>query len=401
MMEESRLSPRVEAFACDASSLSRACPRPGAGADYALPQHCPSPEERITYGEHMDDSEIVAAIATGDPAGLSAAYDKYAAGVYGYCHWMLREPAHAASALVETFATATAELGRLKDPIAARALLYTTARYECHRQLGAAGAGVDSPTMQAPDDRQFRRNRQQGRGLVRRATAGRDTAPAGAASVGFRPLEQEASELSVRHGLAEVELAAVLDVSWQEAHNLAAHGREHLVPPSRALLGPVSPELRQRVLRRAAASAARGCGGRGVSPARSAVPAGWHRLGTLIAWPRIRANPGAATAIAVIAAWAVAAVSAVFITVTGMNPARAPATQTKSGTAAATSPAVGHRNSRSSRASASPSAGPATGPSHADAVPPTTTLPSSWHLNQLTESASYRVPGLGYYVKVK
>jgi DNA-directed RNA polymerase specialized sigma24 family protein len=349
----------------------------------------------------MDDSEIVAAIATGDPAGLPAAYDKYAAGVYGYCHWMLREHAHAASAFVETFATATAELGGLKNPIAARALLYATARYECHRQLSAAAAGVDSATEQAPDHRQFGRNRQQGPGLVRLAVARRDTTPAGAASAGFRPLEQEAGELSVRHGLSEVELAAVLDVSWQEAHNLAVHGREHLVPPSSALLGPVSPELRKRVLRRAAVSAARGYGGSGVSRASPAVPAGWHRLGKLIAWNRIRAHPGAATAIAAIAAWAVAAASAVFITVTGVHPARAPATQTNTGTAAATSPAVGDRNSLSSRASPSVSASPAASPSHADVVPPPTTRPSSSHSNQPTESASYRVPGLGYYVKVR
>jgi DNA-directed RNA polymerase specialized sigma24 family protein len=283
----------------------------------------------------MDDSEIVAAIATGDPAGLPAAYDNYAAGVYGYCHWMLREPRCAATAFVETFVAAAAELGRLKYPNSARAFLYATARNECQVRLGKAA---------------------------------RDAAPIGAASPGFRPLKQEASELSVRHGLSDAELAAVLDLSWQEAHNLAAHGREHLVPPSMALLGPISPELREHVLRRAAVSAARSYGDKGASRARTA---GWQRLGKLLAWPGVRANPGTATAIAAIAAWVVAAVGAVFITITGMHPAHAVATHTHSGTATATSRAVGHRSSRSGRASPSLSFSPVTSPSHADAVPPT------------------------------
>lgn len=341
-------------------------PHPGAGADYALPEHCPSPAERITYGEPMDDSEIVAAIATGDPAGLPAAYDKYAAGVYGYCHWMLREPPGAGTALVETFVAAAPKLGRMKDPIAARAFLYATARNECQVRLGIAG---------------------------------RDGAPFGAASAGFRPLEQEASELSVRHGLSEAELAAVLHLSWLEAHNLAAHGREHLVPPSMALLRPISPELREEVLRRAAVSAAHAYRGNGVSRARSAALAGSHRLGKLLAWPRIRANPGAAIAIALIAAWVVAAVSAVFITITGMHPAHAPATHPHSGTATATSRAVGHRSSRSGRASSSLSFSPVTSPSHADAVPPTTSRGSLSDSSQPTTPASYRVPGLGHYAK--
>jgi len=47
----------------------------------------------------MDDSEIVAALAAGDPAGLEAAYDTHAAPLYGYCRWMLRDPAQAATAL--------------------------------------------------------------------------------------------------------------------------------------------------------------------------------------------------------------------------------------------------------------------------------------------------------------
>ena len=54
----------------------------------------------------MDDREIVAAIAAGDPAGLADAYDRYAESLYGYCRWMLSEPEDATGALQDTFVVA-------------------------------------------------------------------------------------------------------------------------------------------------------------------------------------------------------------------------------------------------------------------------------------------------------
>jgi DNA-directed RNA polymerase specialized sigma24 family protein len=41
----------------------------------------------------MRDREIVAAIVAGDPAGLAAAYDSYAAALHAYCRSLLGEPA--------------------------------------------------------------------------------------------------------------------------------------------------------------------------------------------------------------------------------------------------------------------------------------------------------------------
>ena len=46
---------------------------------------------------------MVAAITAGDPAGIAMAYDRYAAALYGYCHWMLHDPADAAESLQDTF----------------------------------------------------------------------------------------------------------------------------------------------------------------------------------------------------------------------------------------------------------------------------------------------------------
>ena len=39
------------------------------------------------------------------------AYDRYAAALYGYCHWMLHDSAEAAEALKDTFVIAAATLG--------------------------------------------------------------------------------------------------------------------------------------------------------------------------------------------------------------------------------------------------------------------------------------------------
>ena len=91
----------------------------------------------------MDDSELVAAIAAGDPAGLAVAYDRYAAPLYGYCRWMLRDPGYAAEALRETFVLAAARVGRLRDASQFRALLYASAREECYRRDRTAGAGFE------------------------------------------------------------------------------------------------------------------------------------------------------------------------------------------------------------------------------------------------------------------
>src|SRR5271169_6962126 len=91
----------------------------------------------------MDDREIVRAIATGDPAGLAEAYDKYAESLHGYCHMMLSEPEDAADAVQDTFVIATARLGGLRDPRKLRPWLYAVARNECHRWLRATEVDLD------------------------------------------------------------------------------------------------------------------------------------------------------------------------------------------------------------------------------------------------------------------
>jgi len=102
----------------------------------------------------MDDSEVVAAIATGDPTGVAVAYDKDAPGLYGYCQFMLRVPADATEALRDTFVIAAATLGDLLKPPSLRPWLYAVARRECQRRLRTTlvARGEDDNAANWPTD---------------------------------------------------------------------------------------------------------------------------------------------------------------------------------------------------------------------------------------------------------
>src|SRR5580693_6185857 len=171
----------------------------------------------------MDDREIVAAITAGDPVGVAGAYDKYAASLYGYCRWMLAEPADAAEALQRTFIIAAAtKLGGLRDPGQLRPSLYAVARDECYNRLHATEPGLgqlaDIPARppNAPEPTAAERRDAEVRRTIRATMAE------------LNPRERELIELSLRHDLNDADLAVVLDVSWNRAHALAERARHHL-----------------------------------------------------------------------------------------------------------------------------------------------------------------------------
>jgi RNA polymerase sigma factor (sigma-70 family) len=171
----------------------------------------------------MDDREIVAAIAAGNLAALADAYDQYAEFLYGYCHWMLDEPADAADAVQDTFVVAAGKLGGLRDPRKLYPWLYAVARNECHRRLRATEAGPDEAD-DAADDPGDDTDRAELRRRVRSALAG---LPAG---------EREVLELELRHDLHGADLAAVLGVSRNQAHALVVRTRGQLEKDLGALL---------------------------------------------------------------------------------------------------------------------------------------------------------------------
>ena len=86
------------------------------------------------------DREVVAAIAAGDPAGLAMAYDRYAAALYGYSHWILHDSAAATGALKDAFVIAIAMLSDLSEPSKLRPWLFALARNECRRRIRPTSA---------------------------------------------------------------------------------------------------------------------------------------------------------------------------------------------------------------------------------------------------------------------
>src|SRR5581483_9984815 len=168
----------------------------------------------------MGDTEVVAAIAAGDPAGLAEAYDRYAVPLYRFCRRILNEPADAADVVQDTFVIAVPRMSSLRDPQRLRPWLYTVARNECLRRLRSSS--LQAPLEEAPEvtdeaaDVEADVEKAELRALVRQALPG------------VAPAEQEVLELQLRHGLAADEVASVLGVSRNHAHALMSRARGQL-----------------------------------------------------------------------------------------------------------------------------------------------------------------------------
>ena len=100
-------------------------------SDHSSPRRTQDPPP--IDAEH--DRQVVLAITAGDPAGIAMAYDRYAAALYGYCHWMLHDSADAAESLQDTFVLAATTLSDLPEPSKLRPWLFALARNECRRRI--------------------------------------------------------------------------------------------------------------------------------------------------------------------------------------------------------------------------------------------------------------------------
>jgi hypothetical protein len=123
----------------------------------------------------MQDSAVVAAVVAGDTDGFVAAYDQYAASLYGYCHGALPGP-EAAEAVLDTFLIAAAKLDGLRDPDRLGPWLHAVARNECLRRLGPGG---EIPAAADPGNEPLETPPADLRGRVLKACA--DNTPAGRA----------------------------------------------------------------------------------------------------------------------------------------------------------------------------------------------------------------------------
>ena len=167
----------------------------------------------------MRDPDIVAAIVADDPAGLAAAYDRYAADLFSYCQVLLTEPADAADAVQDTFVIAAGKVGALREPDRLRPWLYAVARNECHRRLRSrdSASPLDESAEVTDDTADLGTGLEQAelRELVWAALAG------------LSPSEREIIELSLGHELSGADLADTLGVPRNQAHVMASRARTH------------------------------------------------------------------------------------------------------------------------------------------------------------------------------
>jgi RNA polymerase sigma factor (sigma-70 family) len=180
------------------------------------------------YGGRVQDAEMVEAILAGREAGMAAAYDQYAPGLYGYCRSLLGEPADAADVVQDTFIVAAGRLGGLRDPSRLRPWLYAVARNECRRRLRARASSVslDEAAELTDDtiDLSAEAEKAELRALVSSALAG------------LNPGDREIIELNLRHDLAGRDLAGALGVRPNQAHALASRARSQFETSLGALL---------------------------------------------------------------------------------------------------------------------------------------------------------------------
>jgi DNA-directed RNA polymerase specialized sigma24 family protein len=165
---------------------------------------------------------------------LSAAYDEYAAYLYAYCRFLLREPAVAVDALEAIFLLAAVPQARPADPGLLRAWLYAVARGDCLRRIrsGQAASAVDSGYDDAADG-------DAGRALLRAALRGLGAADRDVIGMCW-------------HGLEVAEIAAVLGVTRDDALTLFSVARDRLELSAATLLTaragrPDCPGLRTRL----------------------------------------------------------------------------------------------------------------------------------------------------------
>ncbi|MER6359845.1 sigma-70 family RNA polymerase sigma factor [Kitasatospora sp. NPDC001527] len=154
-----------------------------------------------------------------------AAYERQVDGLFTYCLSVLCEHEAAAAALREVRELAVRYGGRLAEPGLVRAWLYSLARYCCLRRLadgaGNSGTGGDGA---GGDGAEAVRRRRELASLTWPEAAGTD------------PEQREALELSVRHRLTPIEVAAVLGQPFEAVRVLLASARAEVDRTRAALL---------------------------------------------------------------------------------------------------------------------------------------------------------------------
>ncbi|MBV6697119.1 BACON domain-containing protein [Kitasatospora aureofaciens] len=157
----------------------------------------------------------------GSPATVLTAYDRQVDGLFTYCLSVLCEHDAAADALREVRELAQRHGARLAEPGLVRAWLFSLARYSCLRRLAdGAGREADAELSEA----EAARRRRELASLAWPEAAGTD------------PEQREALELSVRHRLTPLEVAAVLGLPIEAARALLDAAEAEVARTRSALL---------------------------------------------------------------------------------------------------------------------------------------------------------------------
>ncbi|MBO1417214.1 RNA polymerase sigma factor, partial [Streptomyces sp. FH025] len=154
-------------------------------------------------------------------AAVLAAYDRQADGLFTYCLSVLCEHDAAGAALREVRELARRHGTRLAEPGLVRAWLFSLARYCCLRRL-ADGPGREPGAE--PTEAEAARRRRELASLAWPEAAGTD------------PEQREALELSARHRLTPLEVAAVLGLPFERTRELLAAAEAEVARTRAALL---------------------------------------------------------------------------------------------------------------------------------------------------------------------
>ncbi|MFJ9775291.1 sigma-70 family RNA polymerase sigma factor [Kitasatospora sp. NPDC101157] len=169
----------------------------------------------------------------GAPDAVLAAYDRQVDGLFTYCLSVLCEHDAAADALREVRELARRHGARLAEPGLVRAWLFSLARYCCLRRL-ADGTGGDTGVAAGAEPGAGREAELTEAEAVRRR---RELASlAWPEAAGTDPEQREALELSVRHRLTPLEVAAVLGLPFDRTRGLLATAEAEVARTRAALL---------------------------------------------------------------------------------------------------------------------------------------------------------------------
>jgi RNA polymerase sigma factor (sigma-70 family) len=160
---------------------------------------------------------MVAAMADGDMASIATAFDRYAAGLYGYCRTLLADPAEAGRVVQDVFVIAASRAGRLSSAARLKPWLFALASNECEGRLQAGAAPVQPDSLASSTEPG--------------ANSGLAVQPAEfpslvwAAFAAMDPQDREVIELSSRQQFPVADLADIIGVSRRQMRVLLAHAQ--------------------------------------------------------------------------------------------------------------------------------------------------------------------------------